>query len=116
MGLDKQSGPWAREGPGAGRGPSSSSTLVGAGLPKGLNVVTETEEGYAVFLRSCFEHRHGIDSPGDGAEELLPRQAVREELIATCGSAGEARRIKRERQARSELCVIRFLGETGGGD
>jgi hypothetical protein len=60
------------------------------------------EDGFVVFIRS---DREGGAAP-DRAEWPL----------ATCASYEEARHIRDSVSNHSGDCVIRFVGETGGGD
>ena len=41
---------------------------------------------------------------------------IAERALITCYTYGEARRIQRLLQKTPHECVIRFLGNTGGGD
>jgi hypothetical protein len=60
------------------------------------------EDDFVVFIRS---------DPGDPA---CPDRA--EWPLASCPSYEDARRLRDSVSARNGDCVIRFLGETGGGD
>jgi hypothetical protein len=60
------------------------------------------EDDFVVFIRSD----PGDDSPPDTLEWPL----------ASCASYEEARRLRESVSNRNGDCVIRFLGETGGGD
>lgn len=62
----------------------------------------ENDELYGVFLR---HNDHLVDNPESC-----------EEPIVTCHSYGEARRIKSLLFKNAPECIIRFLGDTGGGD
>jgi hypothetical protein len=57
---------------------------------------------FQVYVR---EHRHRKDSP-----ELVERP------LAVCATYEEARRVRQENQRPDSDCVIRYLGDTGGGD
>jgi hypothetical protein len=60
------------------------------------------EDDFVVFIRS---------DPGDlSAPETL------EWPLASCATYEEAKRLRDSVSARNGDCVIRFLGETGGGD
>jgi hypothetical protein len=60
------------------------------------------EDDFVVFIRS---------DPGDNsAPDTL------EWALASCSSYEEARRVRDSVSSRNGDCVIRFLGETGGGD
>jgi hypothetical protein len=48
------------------------------------------------------------------AGDRLP-QAMEQEVVA-CPSYQEAQRVRRAFQAVGRACVIRFMGEAGGGD
>jgi hypothetical protein len=62
------------------------------------------DDGFMVFLRY------------DGSGWPVFTEA-HEEPLAACTSYGEARRIRRAmHEAAPGECVIRFVGETGGGD
>ncbi|MBM4067677.1 MAG: hypothetical protein FJ271_01845 [Planctomycetes bacterium] len=65
-------------------------------------MATEHDELFVVFLRSAPNF--------DQAPELLERP------LATCYSYSEARRIQRLLQATPHDCIIRFTGQSGGGD
>jgi hypothetical protein len=60
------------------------------------------EDDFVVFIRSD----GGYDSAPDSVEWPL----------ASCASYEEARRLRDSVSTRNGDCVIRFLGETGGGD
>jgi hypothetical protein len=44
------------------------------------------------------------------------RPDTREEPYLLCGSYEEARRVQRSLHQASRECVIRYVGESGGGD
>jgi hypothetical protein len=57
---------------------------------------------YLVFLRA------------DRAHTFPPEECER--YLTSCSTYGDARRIQREFRYSSRECVIRYEGETGGGD
>jgi hypothetical protein len=62
------------------------------------------DDGFMVFLR--FDTRHGT-TPLEAGEQPL----------ASCSSYGEAKRIRLALQrAAAGDCVIRYVGQAGGGD
>ncbi|MCI0460298.1 MAG: hypothetical protein L0Z62_25375 [Gemmataceae bacterium] len=63
---------------------------------------SDHEDGFLVFLRADRAHRH----PPDAVEQPL----------TCCASYEDARRIQREYRRTAQECVIRYLGESGGGD
>jgi hypothetical protein len=63
---------------------------------------SDHEDGFLVFLRADRAHPH----PPDAAEQP----------VTCCASYEDARRIQREYRRISQECVIRYLGESGGGD
>jgi hypothetical protein len=60
------------------------------------------EDDFVVFIRSD----SGYESAPDSVEWPL----------ASCASYEEARRVRESCSNRTGDCVIRFVGETGGGD
>ncbi|HEX5269396.1 MAG TPA: hypothetical protein VFW33_02865 [Gemmataceae bacterium] len=60
------------------------------------------EDDFVVFMRS------------DPCDPSSPESI--EWPLATCASYEEARRLRDSVSGRNGDCVIRFLGETGGGD
>jgi hypothetical protein len=60
------------------------------------------DDRFVVFLR----HDRSKSSRPDHAERAL----------AVCSSYSEARRIQRQLQGSAMDCVIRFVGQAGGGD
>jgi hypothetical protein len=60
------------------------------------------EDRFLVFLRT------------DVAQATQPES--NEEPVADCASYEEARRVKSVFQSSAGECVIRYQGETGGGD
>jgi hypothetical protein len=63
---------------------------------------SDREEGFVVFIRT--------DSNDASAPDLI------EQPYATCVTYEEARRVSRGYRDGANPCVIRFVGETGGGD
>jgi hypothetical protein len=63
---------------------------------------TSPDDRFIVFLRS----------PRGSSCQL----ALAEEVVATCSSYAEARRILKELLYAARECVIRYMGPTGGGD
>jgi hypothetical protein len=61
-----------------------------------------TADLFLVFLRA---HRHCTDPP-----------EVVEEPLAVCSTYEEARRIRQQHLRDARECVIRYMGQTGGGD
>jgi hypothetical protein len=61
-----------------------------------------TADLFQVYVR---EHRYRKDSP-----EKVERP------LAVCATYEEARRIRQEHLRADSDCVIRYLGNTGGGD
>jgi len=64
-------------------------------------MATGHEDLYVVYLRS-------------EATTLQPEGVERPVMV--CASYGEARRLQRMLQRADQECVIRFQGNTGGGD
>ena len=60
------------------------------------------EDCYIVYLRSD----RSLSQPPEVAERL----------VVVCTSYGEARRIQRLLHRAEQECVIRYEGDTGGGD
>jgi hypothetical protein len=63
---------------------------------------TDHQDGFLVYLRLDRTHNR---SPEDF-----------ERPLTHCSSYEEARRIQREYRKVDQECVIRYLGEVGGGD
>jgi hypothetical protein len=63
---------------------------------------TVLENHFVVFLRE------------DRSQSFRPDHA--EQPFIACSTYGEARRVQRELQQTSRDSVIRYVGETGGGD
>jgi hypothetical protein len=57
---------------------------------------------FQVYVR---EHRHGKDPP-----------EVVEQLLDVCATYEEARRVRQKNLQPDRDCIIRYLGDTGGGD
>ena len=66
-------------------------------------MVREHDEMYAVVMQSA--RNQGWDALGDC-----------ERTVTVCATYGEARRIKQHLAHGPDICIIRYLGETGGGD
>jgi hypothetical protein len=60
------------------------------------------DDRYLVFVRADRSHPF----PPEDCERYL----------VSCSTYGEARRIQREFRSTARECVIRFTGQTGGGD
>ena len=60
------------------------------------------QDGYVVFVR---DETRGNRKPGDI-----------EQVVATCPSYEEADRVRQRLRHSGRHCVIRVVGETGGGD
>ena len=67
-----------------------------------LTMDTVRDDHFVVFLRE------------DRSQSFRPDYA--EEPFIACSTYEEARRIQRELQGTSRDSVIRYVGETGGGD
>ncbi len=65
-------------------------------------MATDHDELFVVYLRTAHN--------SENSPELAERPLV------TCYTYGEARRIQRLFQRTPHECVIRYLGNTGGGD
>lgn len=63
---------------------------------------TDHQDGFLVYLRLDRTHRQ--------TPEAFERP------LTHCASYQEARRIQREFRLSDRECVIRYLGEVGGGD
>jgi hypothetical protein len=63
---------------------------------------TDHDEGFLVFVRVDPAHEHRPDAS--------------EHLLTECASYAEARRIQRACRRDARECVIRYQGESGGGD
>ncbi len=63
---------------------------------------TDHQDGFMVYLR--------LDRSPEHAPEVFERP------LAECASYEEARRIQREYRRHDRECVIRYCGESGGGD
>ena len=63
---------------------------------------TAHEDRYVVYLR----HEAHLAGAPEAAEEAL----------VTCDTYEEAHRIKHEWSHHGRVCVIRYVGPTGGGD
>jgi hypothetical protein len=63
---------------------------------------SDHEDGFLVYLRADTPHRHAPDAA--------------EEPLTHCSTYEDARRIQREYRRSARECVIRYLGESGGGD
>jgi hypothetical protein len=61
-------------------------------------------------LSDCFI----VYAQQDGVSLERPGEMERE--LASCGSYGEAHRIRQDYQRAGVHCVIRFVGPVGGGD
>jgi hypothetical protein len=60
------------------------------------------DEGFMVFVRN--DH-HSLETP-----------EMNEQAVGTCSSYEEARRIRDELHGSARECIIRYVGEAGGGD
>ncbi len=65
---------------------------------------TDHPDGFQVYVRRDRAHAH-IQDP-DAAEQP----------VSECATYEEARRIQRAYHRSSRECVIRYVGESGGGD
>jgi hypothetical protein len=65
-------------------------------------MATDNDDLFVVYLRTPWN------------PELPPE--IAERPLVTCYTYGEARRIQRLFQHTSHECVIRYLGNSGGGD
>ena len=87
--------------------PSISELLQAESCPGGWTdePPTTREEG-----RDCF-----VVFVRDGSEPMRRPEAV-ERPVARCPTYEEAVRVREDLRAAGKNCVIRFVGETGGGD
>ncbi len=63
---------------------------------------SDHEDGFLVYLRTDPPHREAPDTV--------------EQPVICCASYEDARRIQREYRRTAQECVIRYLGDSGGGD
>ncbi|MCC6417659.1 MAG: hypothetical protein IT429_05365 [Gemmataceae bacterium] len=63
---------------------------------------TDHEDGFLVFLRADQAHLQHPDAA--------------EDPVICCASYEEARQIQREYRRHARTCVIRYHGDSGGGD
>ena len=62
----------------------------------------DQEDRYVVYVRTDRNH--------------LEEPEVIEQTLISCASYADARRVQRRFHGSANECVIRFLGNTGGGD
>jgi hypothetical protein len=65
-------------------------------------------------MDSAHEDRFVVFIRADGADPAFPEDV--EQPLASCSSYEEARRVRQAHLDHSAECVIRFVGDTGGGD
>ena len=63
---------------------------------------TVHDDGFVVFVRNAPSYT--------GSPETVERE------VGSCSTYEEARRIRGECHDRAHMCVIRYVGEAGGGD